>query len=445
MTIRMPSRSDLSSRQRSVVDRLDRTGISLIVGPPGTGKTVIGMWRALELSQREAVHFVCYNRALMAHSKSWCKAESRFKKVKISTVHAFANQLAFDSLDRPKFGGRNKTPPWPVLPDAESQFDVDWKKFIVELKNDGRKVDLGHLIMDEGQDFPADFHFFLGALIHFGFLKSITVMADENQRIGKKNASIIQIREQLISASAINEGALFEAELTENFRNTVQIATVASKFYVGLESGIPQLPRRKGPEPLVNHIPSNDKLAALIANHAVNNRSKSFLVICPDHAVGGPLRNKIFEEMKDRGVSNPVVTRFVSGDKEWGNGENLRVGEQGVIAVVHPASMKGLEADVCILAGIELFRQGNDDHDVEFMNLYVATSRARSELHMYYAGLAPKSLKDFASEVFGQIHHVVQKANQLHEFFQFVDGASDWFTSPEIRDGEEGHGNARPN
>ena len=66
MAIRMPNRSDLTSEQKQVLDDLPREGLSLITGPPGTGKTVIGLWRALKLSRRgtETVRFVCFNRIL---------------------------------------------------------------------------------------------------------------------------------------------------------------------------------------------------------------------------------------------------------------------------------------------------------------------------------------------------------------------------------------------
>ena len=115
MAIRMPNRSDLASEQKQVLDDLPREGLSLITGPPGTGKTVIGLWRALELSRRgtETVRFVCFNRILKSHSSTW--SDPSFTRVCVSTVHQLAGELC-----RTVSGSRS----WPTR--SSNPYDIDW-------------------------------------------------------------------------------------------------------------------------------------------------------------------------------------------------------------------------------------------------------------------------------------------------------------------------------
>ena len=178
----MPVRSDLSAQQKRVLDDMPREGFSLIVGPPGTGKTVIGMWRALELTRRgtETVRFVCFNRVLKAHSSTW--SDPSFQRVRVSTVHQFTGELCLTVR-----GSRS----WPTR--SSDPYDIDWHE-IVGMCKEHPVRDLGHLIVDEGQDQHEDFYFAMSFLVHLGWFKSLTVLADENQRITDQNSTISQIR-----------------------------------------------------------------------------------------------------------------------------------------------------------------------------------------------------------------------------------------------------------
>ena len=111
----------------------------------------------------------------------------------------------------------------------------------------------GHLILDEAQDFPREAHRLLFQVQQRVFSNladderpSLCVLADENQRITSTHSTIEQIRE---AHAFLTERE--EYELTRNYRNTRPIASFAAHFYVGLPTGIPQLPSTEGDKPHV--------------------------------------------------------------------------------------------------------------------------------------------------------------------------------------------------
>lgn len=390
----MPVRSELSDQQKRVLDQLPREGLSLIVGPPGTGKTVIGMWRALELTRRgtETVRFVCFNKVLKSHSSTW--SNESFQKVHVSTVHSFGGELC-----KIVSGSRS----WPTRAGASDIYDIDWIEIGRMCKESEKTKDLGHLIVDEGQDQHPDFYFAMSLLVHLGWFKSLTVLADENQRITQQNSSIDQIRTKMRMAS-MGQG-VNEESLTENFRNTLQIAKLSLEFHVGGSSGQPELPtHRPGEEPSFGGFHNLDKMAKRIATLSNNDASRSFLVVCGNQASASDLLELIRTQLKNLGSSSQQVTRYQRNDEEWGDESKLRVGDPGVIAIVHDTSMKGLEADTCIIADIDLMNDGHADVDVEKMTFYVATSRARTSLEIFYKSPASRFTREMYAVVESHIN-----------------------------------------
>ena len=87
--------------------------------------------------------------------------------------------------------------------------------------------------------------------------ESLTVFADENQRITGQQSTIAEIR----AATGIHD----TLKLTRNYRNTRPIAEFAASFYTGLPSGIPELPpsSARGERPFLiasRETPSDDRV-----------------------------------------------------------------------------------------------------------------------------------------------------------------------------------------
>jgi len=376
MSIRMPTFTDLSGEQQAILRDIPFEGTSLVVGPPGTGKTVIAMFRALAISKGNGreVTFITHSKVLIEHSKTW--AETDFEKVDARTYHSFSSMIW-----RQNGGYRHP----PKRHGAASKWDLDWDAITRQLASRHPAPKLGHVIVDEGQDLPIEFYQNMAIYVLKGWVESFSVFADENQRLDPVvNSTISQIRTALTQM-----GTPIELPLTENFRNTLPIAKTAASFFVGTETDRPKFPAHRPGSPVeMRKCADINSMAERVAILASNDKSRSVLVICGSQPNAKEIRDKIDDLLKKTG-SKRDVTRYKRDDDKYGDAAALRVGEDGVIAVVHTSSMKGLEADAVFVAVLEQFDKGDHGLDVENMNLYVTTSRARSSLEILF--LDPKA------------------------------------------------------
>jgi superfamily I DNA and RNA helicase len=384
MTIRMPAFSRLSEEQRDIFEEVPLEGASLVTGPPGTGKTVIAMYRAKALAGAGGgpVAMITHSKVLAAHSQTW--KDPGFERVKVQTYHSWAHQLWR------AVGGRNFAP---KRNGASSEFDIDWLEITRQVRSSGSAPKLGHLVVDEGQDLPVDFYQQVGMYLQIGWVSSLSVFADENQRLQEQqNSSIAQIRSAIEITNPI-----VERQLTLNYRNSLPVARVAGTFYVGLQTGKPRLPAdRPGQPPEFLCVPSQEAMVGRIAIHAINDPSRSLLVVCGTQSAAAQLRNQIEAELLRRGHRR-IVSWYKRDHKEHGDPVRLRPGEQGVIAVVHTSSMKGLEADSVFVPGVESLDGGAAGSDVECMKLYVMTSRARSHLELHWTCASSQMVREIAN------------------------------------------------
>ena len=84
------------------------------------------------------------------------------------------------------------------------------------------------MILDDGQDYHNDFYLAISILVQVGWFKSLTVLADENQRLTEHNSTIYEIKKNLLDGSMGMH--LNESLLSENFRCTEQIHRFSLDF-----------------------------------------------------------------------------------------------------------------------------------------------------------------------------------------------------------------------
>jgi superfamily I DNA/RNA helicase len=361
----LPPETGLSREQKEVVNA-PAEGTMLVVGPPGSGKTVVAIMRERSLNnQGDAVQLLVYNNVLKRYTGNDL------------TFHAWTNKwwrLATGT------SFPNRTLEYVA---AERQWHPDYEKAAERALRDfkGRIRATGHwrhLILDEAQDFSPKAHAFLFQVQNRVFddlpedeRPSLCLLADENQRIGESNASLAQIK---MAHAFLTPGD--EYQLKRNYRNTRQIAAFAAHFYVGLPSGIPELPSTTGDKPKVCAA-NLDQAVERITRYVRARPNEEVGVLVQYQRTARRLYNKLSARLRN---TNLRIQTYLAKSRDHRDASNLVFDTPGVLTVICFASAKGLEFDSVFLPELQTLRLEGVERDQVRMNLYVMCSRARRQL-----------------------------------------------------------------
>jgi DNA helicase IV len=353
--MRLPSYRELSMEQ-DIIYNLPLTSNYLISGPPGTGKTVIALYRASMYKKQEKTPvLLSYSKLLSSYIGD--AAESLEIEGLIKTYHSWVTATWWKYF--------NQNPP------QTEPYTFDWKTITPKLFMQVM-TDKPYLLIDEGQDLPPDFYASASLLA-----ENLTVFADENQQITKTKSTFDDIRKQA--------GIKSEHRLSRNYRNTSQIARLAKCFYAGMTSGIPDIPEKEGDKPVIQNTGHLDDAINLICRFEKNNRDLQIGVFVKTKKI----QRELLKILKGRTV-NAV---------EYYNSEDaiLPSFSTSGIKVILFASAKGLEFDAVFLP--EMQKINLDMQLLENkMLFYVLLSRARQYLYMLYSGTGRPALFDFIPE-----------------------------------------------
>jgi len=346
--VRFPSYQDLSEEQDEI-NNLPLKGRYLITGPPGTGKTVMALYRGQMISQRgERVRILMHGKLLSQYTAQ--VVEQLGIEGSVSTFHSWIGTWC-------RTNWRRNMP-------ALGPYQPDWSTIIdLAIEKPPAPDVLENLLVDEGQDMAPEF-FMFGRMI----APNLTVFADENQRIKDENSTLEEIREKVRPD--------MELTLTRNYRNTQEIAIVAAAFRVDEQSKSAGLPDRRGPRPELHAYPRTHEAVQHIAMFAQNYRRKSIGVLVPNTKLLKCYRNRLAAALP----RDMPLQYYLSTDKDC----DVDFSAAGV-TIVNWASAKGLEFDAVFLPELQDVRQASDDPTLH-MQLYVLTSRAREQLFMSYTG-----------------------------------------------------------
>lgn len=381
--MKFPPFSGLDADQKRILGAPPRESI-LVLGPPGTGKTVAAFFRAAHLQEHHSKtgnkatrpQVIMYNKVL---SKYASKRDGDVAKgVTSSTMHSWV-------WGWHKAFARSQPP---SLPD--DRFAHDWMKILANAApiaaGDPDKVNFGHLIVDEGQDFPTDMYRVLSTIAQMangpGGKPAITVFADDNQRMNEKQNSTV---EEIEKAMALPKERVYL--LKKNYRNSKQIAMFARHYFVGAVTGIPDLPDRIGKyKPRITRAKDMDAIRDKVSIFAKNNPGMQIGVLCPGNSIRRTLFNKVENSVRGTGL---VVQTYASGDKV----DFMDFDRAGTITILNLHSAKGLEFDAVFI--VDPFVDGAGALSVQSkMQLYVMASRARDYLELFLLN-PPGSLEDF--------------------------------------------------
>lgn len=428
--MRMPNAREISDEQQDIFEEAPLDGNILVSGPPGTGKTVIAFLRAQLVAKKNIeVTVLMFNRVLKRYTEN--VAEDLGSLVSTSTMHTWFREwwrkhkiknellslpmieddrvyLNCDYEEREQIkllGGkwqnldpklnpitRGRKGLWYVSnqnyldspqnyvrwhyesyePIEPKKWGFDWEKMTdlyLDLDLD-KKLDWGHIIIDEGQDFEPGFYNCLNIVRRELKNSAITVLADENQRLEEEHHSSL---EDIKKALRISNKPERQFLLTKNFRNTTPIAKLAGYFYVGLETGIPDLPDKDGATPLLLKNINREKQTDFICNTLKFRGALEIGIIVNDESD----RKYFFESLNNR-LTNYHVQTYTH--KDFKSSEALIFDKQGVVSVLNRKSCKGLEFDIVFVPQLQKMKVDDSNLTNFKMNMYVICSRARSEV-----------------------------------------------------------------
>ena len=361
---KLPDIDDLTKEQDAIID-LPLEGQHLVVGGPGTGKSVVALMRARRLA-RENINYKClaFNHALLKSN------EQLFGE----GLHNIQWQKWFHQVYKQVFSNSA-----PMLENDKGMKSIDWQQVITNTTqhlNESSETDeqpyLSPLIIDEGQDMPPEFY---EALVNL-FFEDFFVVADQNQQI-KENCSSIKELQTLMGLKP-NDIHI----LTQNWRNTFQIAKLSQAFYVDKATPPPELPDkndRYGDTPcLYTYRESHfDKLIESIMVHAKDYSDKLIGIICPNNIVF----DKYLNQIQQQKATNPNFSEVRVSHYRYGSEMNLDF-TKGGISIINAQSCKGLEFDTVFLADINEHKNFTTDSDFIKKRFYVMASRARERLFL---------------------------------------------------------------
>ena len=355
----LPGIQDLSKEQEAA-RALPSEGQHLIVGGPGTGKSVLALIRARRHARDgEDYRFLVFNH-LLDRASGQLFGGGLASRTWIGWFLNEFEEIAGQSVPR-------------LEPNDNGWREIDWERVekIVRTLPEDETPRFPFLVIDEGQDMPREFY---NALVNLGFNRFF-VVADQNQQITEANSSRKDIAERL---DIETEDVI---ELRQNYRNHYQVARLAQEFYTGdPASPPPELPESApGAVSILYYYDENrlDRIAPAILRLADRDPRQLIGVIAPSNRV----RERYLEALRSAEVQldnpRPPIETY--------HGEHRAevVFDEGGILIINAQSSKGLEFDTVVLADIDehFFRRG--DPDVAKRLFYVMVARARERVFMF--------------------------------------------------------------
>lgn len=358
---KLPDYGELTKDQDRAT-KLHRDGQFLIIGGPGTGKSVVALWRTVRHQKDNDHLFLTYNHVLKAFTSQY--ADSNINN---DTAYSwfYKTYCALTKNLVPNIEGYK--PDYEQIIQVYEELDLDNSKAM-------------YFVVDEGQDLPQGFY---ESIMTLGY-ENFFIVADQNQQITKEHSNIQELTDML----GLNRADVIE--LRDNFRNTREIAVLSQHFYADKASAKPELPQSLTEEiPVLYEYEQVDSCVKMMLREADRDPSSLIGLIVATEAKREDYVRRLRKMEIDRDYEKPLVSSYAASDK----GKVKIDFSQGGIVVITDKSSKGIEFDVVyiILDGLKLF-QG--DSNAMKKRLYVMTSRARKKLVLFKGVSCDQTVSD---------------------------------------------------
>ena len=314
-----------------------------VVGPPGSGKTVLAMHRAQMLaSAGRAVVLITYNRMLRR-----LIAQLTDEQVQAKTMHQYVSSSYHAHTNA-------------VAP-STAPYVYNWEAMNATLVSRGVTPGPIHVVVDEGQDLPKEFFRYLRNFV----ARNVTVFADQDQALSEECSTLLDIKE----AALLDDPVL----LSTNHRNTPEIARVAEHYHAGDVpiTEVKRPPSGERPQVVVYH----DRDATERVANWYRARGGRVGVAVVHNETGGTLDARLRQQLAGQRVD------FYTSEKR--NEDEIELLEPGV-TVLNVQSIKGQEFDtVFVLEFEELLLEATA---VNRRKMYMLCARARDHLILLYEG-----------------------------------------------------------
>ena len=378
---RLPGVEELNKDQDKVL-RLPRNGQFLVVGAPGTGKSVVALLRMLKYRDDDDYIFLVYNKVLEASSKQLVEGD-----IKSKTWKSWFYKIVLGTIDE-------EIPE--IIP-----YNPDYKKVIELLEKLDLEQESLHIIIDEGQDMPPQFY---ESLLHLG-MENFFVVADQNQQLTEEHSNRLEITNMLgLETSKV-------IELKENYRNSYGIAWLAQYFYTDPSSPKPDLPPRSKlsvKRPILYEYGEDEfenKLIPFILKKADLDPTWLIGVIVPDNKV----MDKYVQVLRRTDIkldnAKPEISTYKAGSDI-----NIDFTKGGIV-VLNSQSVKGLEFDIVFIADINQFIIFNNDLDAMRKKFYVMVSRAMKQIIL----LKQKGMNCAVEQILPTDEVILNRVNKSHD------------------------------
>ena len=324
-----------------------------VVGPPGSGKTVLAVHRAQMLAGAGiTVALITYNRMLRR-----LIAQLTEDRIQARTMHQFvgAHYLAQANVKAP----------------CTAPYDYDWNAMFATLERCGVTPEPMHVIVDEGQDLPKEFFRYIRDFA----AATVSVFADEDQALTDERSTLRDIKK----AARLDDPVLLSA----NHRNTPEIARVVEHFHAG-DVPVTEVHRPRSGELPRAFLYRNGGAVERIANWYRTRGGRVGVAVVNNRTTG----EELFSRLRNR-LPGQRVQFYTSNRRNEDEIDLLAPG----ITILNVRSIKGQEFDTVFI--MELDELLFPASEVNKRTMYMLCARARDNIFLMHDGdRLPRALVD---------------------------------------------------